>query len=336
MPTISTTNFRKAIVENETGTNGGVMSHEEFIEMPDLSLEEKTNGVTHKRKIFAHPIFTGEGIEVNPNFPSLWVGIGDDNNEINSISSYMQPVSETSTQADWTTPARAYGCANIIGDINAGSTTVPITLKQNTMPIFLAGDKVCIYKLTKVVSPSNSISYTKDYDKKIYTIDSISGATITLTEPLQKSFVNGANDSLNLVSLYKYENIKATIDGVVVTSAAGLFNNAVISLNGQEAMSETYTLAFSTPTAGNIIGARFGALGSFNLASPISPSNPDHPSTRLFTIPTSAFSGTFAGGDNIVFAVHAASVAMAITRVTLPNTEALRDNFSPLAILEYG
>jgi hypothetical protein len=211
-----------------------------------------------------------------------------------------------------------------------------VDLKQVTMPLFLAGDKVAIFKLTKTVAPSGSITWIKDYDNKIYEIDSISGTNITLTEPLEKAFVNGVNDSLNLVSLYEYQNIKAVVDGVVVTSSAGSFNSTLISLNGQEAMSDTYTLAFATATTGTIIGARFGALGSFNLASSISPVNPDYVSTRLFTIPTGAFSGTFASGDNIVFVVHAASVAMLVTRVTMPNTDAGRDNFSPLAILEYG
>lgn len=327
--------FRQSITQNNTGTNGGVMSHLEF-SMPSLDVDDKVAGATHKRKLFAHPKFTGDGIELNPTYPRVYVSISDDHPSTNSIYSYAQPVSETSTQASWATPARAYGCANIVGDLNVGMTVVSVTLKQVAMPLFVVGDKVAIFKLTKTVAPSGSITWSKDYDNKIYEVASISGTNITLTEPLEKAFINGVNDSLNLVSLYEYQNVKAIVDGVVVTSTAGAFDSALISLNGQEAMSDTYTLAFATATTGTIIGARFGALGAFNLASSISPVNPDYQSTRLFTIPTGAFSGSFVSGDNVVFTVHAASVAMAVTRVAMPNTDAGRDNFSPLAILEYG
>lgn len=332
MPVIKEIEFRRAVNENNTGTNGGAMSHLAWVEMPTSSIEENISGATIKRKIFAHPKLTGDGIEVNPLFPQIYMGIGQDTPLTAGVYHYAQPVGELSTQADWETPSRAYGCFNIVGSITAPTTTVTIDIDQTDMPILLVGDKIVIYKLTKVVDNANNITWTRDYENFIYTITNITGSTITLNEPIGKSFAIGVNDSLVLSSLYEYQNVKATVDGVVVTSAAGAFNSAGIVLNAQEAMSDTYTLAFATSTTGNVIGARFGDLGAFNLASTISPSNPSLTSSKLFSIPSSAFNGTFTSGDSVVFTVHAASVAMAYTRVTLPNSAPTRDWFSPLAV----
>ena len=337
MPVYKKINFRNAINQNNTGTNGGVMSLTEFDSMPVISVDDKVNGSTITRKIFVHPKLTGDGIELNPNFLEVYAGISYGYIESDGVYIYGYPVSETSTQADWVAPVRAYGCHRIVGDISTNTTNLTITKKQVAVPLFQVGDKVVVCKSIK------TSGVWETYQSKILTISAVSGNSITLVESIGNlvnssgaitTGVQGVNEFLTITSLYAWANVKATIDNVNVTSASGQFNSASVILNGQESVSDTYTLSFTTSTVGEIISARHGVLSAFSIAGGIAPTNPEASITTLFSIPPAAFSGTFLSGDSIVFTVHAASVAMAYQRVVEPNAATeLRDKFNQLAVI---
>ena len=286
-------------------TNGGRMSANLIVSgvknniFPDVPDAERLAGSTKYRKVF-------------------WKVENPTNTALQNVKVYMTKFTngddwitffagtQIDTQADITGNEREYGVGALATDLSAGMTSFDVTLEDTTIAnIFQTGDTIWIGDGTNEEFHTNvTVSVTGNV------------ATITLdtNDSIGNSF-SGANTVV--ASCLTPADITVSYDGLTITSTSGTFDdtNYPILLNSVSTVEDTWTITFTSATTFDCVGAAEGAVGSGDTSTDFAPDNPDFTGNPFFTIQASAWGGTWAAGDTLVFATHPASTAIWFKRV---------------------
>lgn len=208
------------------------------------------------------------------------------------------------TQADITGSERRYGSAAISVEAASGGSTVVVECKNaDEVSKFVAGDPIM---LSGKATPESSTG-----NEELHEIDGVSVSdtqvTITTVAPLSNTYAVGGSVSSGVNA----GDMERSVDNWGESFAGdGAYDEAQypIITDGVGTVFDTFTGTFDG--SGNItfVGAAEGNIGTFSLASDISPPNAKRGNANYFTFEVAGLSGTPQANDTIVFRTNPAAI----------------------------
>lgn len=303
----------KAVVNNDTSSNGGRMSSVEAVSgtsnsfWPNISETQRRLGSTQYRKLF-WKVGNSEGLALtNVKHGLMKPTPGSDR-------IYLFAGTQVDTQADITSPT-LYGTGKLDANVTTGATSITVLVEHGATVIFRDGDLIRI---------SDKQTLTGTGNEEWATIDvapSVTGDVVTIT--LVSALQNGYSATNTYVSsIIQTPIIKATVGELVVTSAGGLFDINQVVPNAIGAVEQTLTFTFSSSTAFTCVGDTIGQIGVGGINATFAPLSVGN-GVPYFSIPGSAWTGNFVSGDKVVFKTHPASVAIWEKRIVPVNAASI-------------
>jgi hypothetical protein len=275
----------------------------------DVSQAERTAGSTVYRKLFLR-VDNAQNIALLS--PKLWVQVptaGDD-------YVFLMPGTQTDTQADLS-GTRVYGTGVLRTAVAAGASAFNVNIESedigntawvqagDTLRITAQGDNIVNAGATEFVTVDTA------------TFNEIVGGTsywaITITGTLTNAF-DPATGTVRIASVYGPSDVQTSVSGYSKSSAAGTFTSSAITTGNLGTVQQTWTLTATSNTVFTVSGDTLGTLGNYDRSSAIAPSNPNFAGT-YFSIPSTAWGGTWAIGDSITFTTNPASIPFWLKRV---------------------
>jgi hypothetical protein len=305
--------FYKSETVSDTDSNGGRMSASEI---PDdvvnnvfrsVGESERTAGGTKYRKIFAKNANAADLALAEPKVFLDQFTEGDDR-----VTLFIGD--QTNIQDDITGSETKLGCGKLDANASATDTEIDVLVEDGATQFFQNGQKIRITDMADVDDDSGNEEYV--------TIDgapSVVGDVVTLTITPALAFSYSASDS-RVMNVYEpADDVVATAEDLVVTSAAGTFDVDNLLAHNVGGVEDDWTLTFTSGTAFNIVGANAGAQGAGSIGAGAAPNNSDF-SAPFFTLQAAGFGGTFLAGDTIEFTTHPAAVAIWMKRIVPAGT----------------
>ncbi len=315
-------------VSNDTTLNGGRMTANQAISgvvnniWPNVLKAERTAGSTKYRKLFSK---NANDADLTLLSPQVWLDV------VTAADDWITFLAGTqrNTQADLLGTERLYGCATLNTDITAGGSAIIVDVEDTSIVgIFADGDTI---RLTDMATPDATTG-----NEEFLTITGapvVSGTTITITvvEAIANSYTVAGGT--RVMSVYSPADVACSVDNWVLTSSAGLYDNASYPpiTDNIGTIEQTWTLTFADATTFSVSGDIVGAVGSGTITADFIPSNPDF-TKPYFTLEYAGFSGTWAGGDTIVWQTHPASIPIWEKRVVPALAASLSGNNTTLVI----
>lgn len=298
----------KAATMNDLAGNGGLMSANRSISgastnlFPRTTLDERTAGVAYRlRKAFYKMCDAADTPFYNAHIIPF---LGTPALDYVTYFAGTQTDIQSDVLAAGISSYDHYGAGLLNQSVSAGGQTLIVDCAAATPVIFRVGDMIHV---------SNKTDYTGTGDSEYLTVDTVSyvgpQATITVLENLSNSYTHTVT---TVSSVYEHGTLQYTaVEDSSSIAGDGAINYAdtdfvVTHLSG---VYEQWTLDFTSSTAFTCTGNTLGVVGSGTTGAGIAPTNPDF-SDSYFVLPASAFSGTFANGDQIVWTSTPAAVPM--------------------------
>ena len=288
--TVADISFWKSAVNNDTVSNGGVISTTQIVSgvlnnaFPNVSNANRIAGITRYRKQFLRNRSTTDlGIisgEVYINTRST----GDDYYRLKAGT-------DTDTQASLT--GTGWAGTGLLA-VSAGSGESELQVTYDAADGIFSGEAldVLIYDGTNEVK------------RRVLGTPAWNGntATFTISEALGYNFASAATTVASLVSL---GSVETSYKNWVETSASGTFDETTYppTLYNVGTVTDTFTLTFSDATNFTVSGTRTGSLGAGSTSASFKPANG---SSYYFLLNAAAWGGSWVAGNKIVFdTVHA-------------------------------
>lgn len=303
--------FRKSLVVSDTAANGGAMSFNQIVSgvknnlWPDIFEAERVAGSTKYRKMFLHVNnneVNGENTGLDFVAPRLFVETrtpGDD-----AVNIFLG--TQTDQKSAITGSEDLYGMGVLSSPVNVGESTLVVTVEDwANLPIFRDGDTIRISDKTSISDASNNEEY-----HVINGAPSPSGNSITLT--LTGTLANGYGAGAKVSSVIEPGDVQAAVTGFS-NNGSGTFTVAGVATDQTGTIQDTWTLVFDTATTYTVSGAVTGNVGSGNVGSDFSPSNPET-GGNYFRLLASEFSGTFVAAQTIVWTTSPSAIPIWVRR----------------------
>ena len=298
----------KSAVVNNNSNNGGRMSTNLIAAgvanalFPSAGVDERTAGSVVYRKAFWHN--RNAANEVVYDFQAYLENYTQAGDEIVFFAA-----TQTDVQDDITGSEDLYGVGQLNADVSAGATEITVSVHDwANYPIFRNGSLLRI-------SDKPTFDGAGDTEfVEIHASTAINAAgnivTIPLAAPLTNDWV--AADT-RVASIYEAGDLEPTVDNVVKTTAAGTLTDAEVVGTNKGTIEQSLTVTFTSATAFDVSSDVLGSLGSGTVGANFAPSNAAM-GAAYFTIPSSAWGGTWANGDTVDFDTHPAAVPVWMVR----------------------
>jgi hypothetical protein len=257
---------------------------------PDVTQAQRTAGAVAHRKVFIHVSSVANIALLDAR---VWLG------EITASDDYVHLIPGTHTDTEDEIAARPYGAGVLLLSAEAEDVSIDVVPEGladlGALTPFVAGDLIRI-------SDGTAGEY--------HVIDSVTDNTTHWTIAFDGSALANAFDAADTIvsAVIEQASVAASTDSVVTTSpSGGTFNGAAIVAANRGATRDTITITFTAATTFTAAGLIAGSLGAGSRAADFSPINPATSSPR-FTIPSTAWGGTFALGNTVVFELYPASI----------------------------
>lgn len=321
--------YRSAVVA-DGGTNGGVMSTVLVTDnvknnlWPDVSSSERAAGSTKYRKAYIKFENAAGLAAVTPKVFLEDITTGDDR---------MAFFAGTHTQADVQsgigTP-RLYGAGRLNANVSAGATSIAVLVELAADALFLNGDTIRISDKTFLDSGSGN----EEYVTITGTVTYVGNVATIPCSALVNAYT--AATPTKVSSVYAPGTIQPTVSAPVKTSVSGVFNLANTGGNPivqgpVGGVYDTWTLTFSSATAFSVTGTNTGSVGSGTTAGTFAPNNATF-SSPYFTIPSAAWTGTWATGNTLTFTTTPSAIPVWMKRVVPAAAASLSGNIATLSI----
>lgn len=296
----------RSISATVPSSNGGTMSATPITTgvknnlFPDVTQAQRTAGALHYRKAFIH-VASSTPIELLDARVYISQATPADDAVL------LIPGTETDTEDQIS--GRAYGAASLFLDAATGAASIDIVPEAlaaygSDFEPFQAGDLIRISDGTATEWHTVD-TVTEDSDGAYWTL-TLDGTTLGADFSQMETLVS---------SVHEVASVLASVDGAVVTSPSGgaLDDTAIVAFN-KGAITDTITLTFTSATAFTAAGLLAGSLGTGNRNATFSPVNAGI-GTPYFSIPSTAWSGTFALGDTVIFDLHPAAIPLWYARL---------------------
>jgi len=282
--------YRSKVV-SETSANGGRMGTNEVSTdvknnvFPDVSQNERNDGVTKYRKLFMRVANASNEILHNSlvhmfaktpadDYVSLFEGTNDD------------------TQGDISSP-REYGIGVLDSDVAAGDSSCDVQVDDTSLDIFKDGDTIFISDGSNSEYHSN---VTVSKDATLFTINLEDGGQF---------LYNYSSSNTIVASCISNSTVETDITNFSTSTTDGSFNDyeSNITVSNIGSIYEEWTIEFTSSSDFTATGSLVGEVGTGSISSEFSPNNPDF-NEPYFTISTDAWGGTWAEGDTVTFTTH--------------------------------
>lgn len=310
---------------SDDNTNGGRASSNRVVSgqlqnvWPHVPRAERIAGSTKYRKLFDRFANDDDETLIDPGYYLDGDTPGDD-----YITFF--PTTALSTQGDgWATvPAsQMYGSGYLAVSVSAGASSIQVQLADASITgIF----RDTMYIRIADRADPDSVTGVEEF-RTISGTPSVSGSIVTITLDSGLGNAYTAGTATKISGVYQPGDLSTSLDGVTVTSPSGTFDDSLVDLDNIATLEQQITITFSTATDFTATSNDPNVtLVAGSTGAAYSPQNPDE-SKPYLTIPTSAWGGTFAVGDTVVFTTHAADVATVQKRVIPANSASLANNF---------
>jgi len=205
-----------------------------------------------------------------------------------------------------------------------------INASDQTMTVYVAADGTCSGDCTAGELNMATGAWTTD----ITWTSAPKAATDILIDYRENCFSYSGNvatvslDASNTVAnVYSIANtygagcidggeVKPTSDGWTETSASGTYDETTYppTLYNDGTEEDSWTITFTGATTFTCSGANAGSVGSGDITTDFSPTNPDT-GQPYFTIDKNGWGGTWASGDTVEFDTHPAAVPLWLKEV---------------------
>ena len=287
----------RAISNTTPAQNGGRMSTTAITSgvknniFPDVSQAQRTAGITQFRKAFVH-VASASNIELLDGRVFI--------SQVTPADDWVTIHLGTQTDTEDQITGRAYGAAPLVTDAEATDQVLLVAMEwlpaASALEPFQAGD---------VLRISDGVNEEWHEIDSVVADSSNDFLEVTLVGQLAHAF--DSDDTL-VSSCIEAASVLASISDVVVTSATGgTLNSASLVAHNKGATHDTITLTFTSATAFSAAGLIAGSLGNGTRSADFSPTN-SGTASAYFTIPSTAWGGTFAAGNTVVFTLNPASI----------------------------
>jgi hypothetical protein len=286
-------NYYQSKVVNDTSSNGGRISSTLITSglsnswWPNISEADLATGITQYRKGFVRVDNAANTVGTN-----LRVGLFRPTPGSDEL--YLAKGTQTNIQSQWiSTPPNYYGCGQLDASVLTGANSITVLVEDGAKIIFRSGDLIRI---------SNETSLGTGGTAEVHTISgtpSIAGDVVTIT--LVGTLANDYSDTNTYVSsLISEATVTGTVTGKVVTSTAGTFNEALVTVSNLGSIYQTLTFTFSNPTTFTVSSDEGISLAGGTTGNTYAPTHVAAGASYL-SIPPAAWGGTFANLDTVVF-----------------------------------
>lgn len=287
--------FRKAATVSDTpAQNGGRMGATMTTGVknnlfPDVPQAERASGSTKYRKFFLH-VSSAEDIAL--------IDVKVYLSAPTAAADYVTLYPGTQTDTQDAIAGRPYGVASLYVQADALDATIQIVGENQTdygtLQPFRVGD------LIRVANGGQEEWHeiaSVDY-QPAYIGLGLAGA-IAQTFDVSGTVVSSVIESASVL---------AAVSGVSKVSTNGFIDDTDLLAHNKGGVQDTWTLTFTGATTFTAAGLLTGALsGSGSTLADYAPNNPDT-SSPYFTVPSIAWSGTWAAGDTMTFSTAPAAV----------------------------
>lgn len=313
----------RAATNNELSGNGGRMSAIEVISsvlgnvFPDVTQAERLAGVTKLRKLFFKNGNTTDIAFANARYYVENYTPAED--EV-----FIHLGSQIDTQGDLTGSESLYGAGQLNADVNSGVSQVDVLVHDGNVILFRDGDLIRISDKTDIDDVSGNEERHRISGVPVVNGDVI---TITLATTLANAYLAASTRVTSMIE-YEPDDVVGIFENLVVTSAGdGAYDPSGdnLTVHNEGGIEQSWTLTFTSATDFDLSGNTVGSVGSGNISSNFTPTNPDFASP-YFTLNNAGFSGTFQAGDTITFDTHPAAVPIWVHRVVPAGAAAFSGN----------
>jgi hypothetical protein len=228
----------------------------------------------------------------------------------------------TQTDTEDSASSRPYGAAALNVDATVGDGTLDIVpdglAHFGSLEPFQTGD------LIRIDDGTNN---------ETHRIGGITDNTSYLTLTLDGTTLAESYAQANTVisSVMEIASTQASVFSAGITSISGTLDTSAIRAHNKGAVDDQIIITFSSDTMFSAHGAVIGSLGTGNISSTFSPTNPGTGS-HYFSIPSTAWGGTWSGGDTVTFNLHPASIPLWYRREVPAGAASLADNSLEVSI----
>lgn len=297
--------YYASAVVNDTNSNGGRISANEVVSgssnsfWPNVPEGDLSAGVTQWRKGFVRV-----DNAANETASVLRVGLwrptpGDD-------AIYLALGTQTNIQSAFGSPD-LYGVGQLNASVTTGGNEIAVLVEDGAVPIFRNGGLIRI---------SNETSFGSGGTAEVHTINgapSVVGdvVTITLTGTLANDY---SNTNTYVSSLIHQTDVKGSTTGKSVTSTAGTFTEANMTVGNLGSIYQVLTFTFTSATAFTVASDAGISLAGGTIDSTYAPTNVSK-GASYFSIPPTCWGGTWATNDTLVITTIPPSVPILEKRV---------------------
>ena len=300
-------NFRSAVF-NDTPSNGGRMSRNPPVEIPsgvvgnlfpDAGEAERTAGSQKFRKTFyANHETTGLTLFNSRLFEELQTP-GDD-------AFYFFLGTQIDTQNDLTGSEPRFGAGLLDVDASAGATSIDVLMESILPNVFRNGELLRLSDQADIDSAGTEEFVRIHPSTAITNLGTV--YTVPLETPLLNSFLAAA--PTKVASVLESGDLLPNFTNFVVTSAgSGTYDEIgnPLGLDNEGTIFQNWTLTFSDASNYSVVGDVVGSVGSGNISTDFSPTNPDF-GVPYFTLLSAGFGGTFQASDTITWTTNPAAI----------------------------
>lgn len=289
---------------SDTSSNGGAITNVELLDVvgalfANVDNTERTTGSTKWRKMFYK--LHNDGVD-----PLIAARVFMDKDTGGSDTVMFVPGTLTDTQSS-ISGSVIFGVFPLSQSILAASTEVKATLPTGIAnPFYIGG----VIRVTD--KPTVNDSGNEDF----VTVTGMSGTTGVITMTVSPAVNSSYTASTTKVAgVYEFGDLTANVSNLVDASATGSLNISSIVCNNKATIDSVWTFSFTSSTAFTVSSSALGSMGTGNIVTSTFSVNNATFSLPYFTIPNSAWGGTFVNGDTFNFTTNAATVPLWVKRV---------------------
>lgn len=297
--------YYASAVVNDTSSNGGRISANEVLHnssnvwWPNVPEGDLSTGIVQWRKGFVRV-----DNAANETASVLRVGLwrptpGDD-------MIYLALGTQTNIQSAFGSPD-LYGVGQLNASVTTGDNEITVLVEDGDVTIFRDGDLIRI---------SNETSFGSGGTAEVHTINGTPGVvgdvvTITIAGTLANDY---SNTNTYVSSLIQQTDVKGSTTGKVVTSTAGTFAEANMTVGNLGSIYQVLTFTFTSATAFTVASDAGITLAGGTTDSTYAPTNVSK-GASYFSIPPTCWGGTWATNDTLVITTVPPSVPILEKRV---------------------
>ena len=297
--------YYASAVVNDTASNGGRISATEVLNnssnvfWSNVPEGDLSAGIDQWRKGFVRV-----DNAANETASVLRVGLwrptpGDD-------AIYLALGTQTNIQSEFGNP-NLYGVGQLNASVTTGGSEITVLVEDGAVPIF---------RNTELIRISNETGLGTGGTAEVHTISGVPTVlgdvvTITITGTLANDY---SNTNTYVSSLIHQTNVAGSTTGKVVTSAAGTFTEANMTVGNLGSIYQVLTFTFTSATAFTVSSDEGIVLAGGTTDATYAPTNVGK-GASYFSVPPTCWGGTYVLGDTVVITTVPPSVPTLEKRV---------------------